>query len=211
MINTELFPALGRRLGNKPILDDITDRAMRGELDYRDSLEMRIALIHGINIKTVKQVADSLSLSEGALATVNEVKRLGGIPVIITGGFDILAERIAESLGIEYVCCNHFSVESDRIIGVKEPIVTGVGKAEKLLGLASWLGVDPKHCIAVGDGANDIQMMKAAGLSIAYNGREKVRRTATVAVNGGDLRLILPYVREFATQGARREVLVNPV
>lgn len=211
MVNAELFPALGRRLGTELLLDDITDRAMRGELDYGESLMMRLALINGMNIDTVKQVADSLSLSSGAVETVNEVKRLGGIPVIITGGFDILAERVAELLGIEYVCCNHFRVESDRITGVKEPIVTGGGKAEKLLGLASWLGVDPKHSVAVGDGANDIQMMKATGLSIAYNGREKVCKTATVVVNGGDLRLILPYIREFVSHGVRRELLVNPV
>ena len=211
LINAELFPALGRRLGTEPILDDITDRAMRGELDFRDSLEMRLKLIHGVNINTVREVADSLSLSEGALETINEVKHLGGTPVIITGGFDILAERVAGLLGIEYVCCNHFEVKEGRINGVMEPVVTGVGKAEKLLGLASWLGVDPKRCIAVGDGANDIQMMEATGLSIAYNGREKVCRTATVVVNGGDLRCILPYIREFAASGARREVLVNPI
>jgi len=211
LVNAELFPALGRRLGTELLLDDITDRAMRGELDFRDSLEMRLALIHGIEIELVKQVADSLSLSSGAVETVNEVKSLGGIPVIITGGFDILAERVAEVLGIEYVSCNHFEIEDDRITGIKEPIVTGVGKAEKLLGLASWLGVNPKNCVAVGDGANDIQMMKATGLSIAYNGREKVCKTATVSVNGEDLRLILPYIREFAHHGARRELLVNPV
>jgi len=86
--------------------------------------------------------------------------------------------------------------------------VTGEGKAEKLLGLASWLGINPLRCVAVGDGANDIQMMKAAGLSIAYNGREKVREATTVAVEGKDLRLILSYIETFTAHGRPEQELV---
>ncbi len=212
LVDAELFPALGEYAGNKPILDDITDKAMRGELDYRTSLEQRIEQIRGMNIKTVREVAESLSLSKGAEETVSTIKRISGTPIIVTGGFDVLAERVAYLLGIEYFCCNRFKTENGRITGVLEPVITGMGKAEKLLGLASWLGVNPRHCIAVGDGANDIEMMKATGLSIAYNGREKVRETATVSVNGKDLRLILPYIEEFAAKASRvSELVINQI
>lgn len=198
LVDAELFPALGECNGKKPALDDITDKAMRGELEFNTSLGMRMELVHGMSIDTVRKVAESLSLSSGARETVSEVIRLGGIPIIVTGGFDVLANRVARLLGIEFVCCNRFVVQNSRITGITEPVVTAKGKAEKLLGLASWLGVKPDRCVAVGDGANDIHMMNAAGLSIAFNGRRKVCETASVSIRGNDLRMILPYIKEFA-------------
>ena len=212
LVDAELFPALGEQAGDKPALDDITDRAMRGELDFRESLDMRLQLINGMSYETVRKVAESLSLSSGAEETVSRIKRMGGVPIIVTGGFDVLAKRVAYVLGIEYVCCNRFKTINGCITGVMEPVVTGEGKAEKLLGLASWLGINPLHCVAVGDGANDIQMMKVTGLSIAYNGREKVRETATVSVKGKDLRLILPYIEAFAAQSRpEQELVINQI
>lgn len=210
LVDAELFPALGECTGRKPELDDITDRAMRGELDFRASLDMRIRLIRDMSIETARMVAESLPLSHGAEETVSRIKQLGGTPIIITGGFDILADRVAYLLGVEYVCSNRFKVKDSCITGVIDPVVTAKGKAEKLLGLAGWLGINPSRCVAVGDGANDIQMMRAAGLSIAYNGREKVRHAAKVSVKGDDLRLILPYIEEFAVK-AEHELLVSQI
>jgi len=210
LVDAELFPALGECTGKKTSLDDITDRAMRGELDFRASLDMRIRLIRDISIETVRMVAESLPLSHGAEETISRVKRLGATPIIITGGFDILADRVAYLLGVEYVCSNRFKVENGCITGVIEPVVTARGKAEKLLGLASWLGINPSRCVVVGDGANDIQMMKASGLSIAFNGREKVRQAANVSVTGKDLRRVLPYIEEFV-ENTQRELLVSQI
>lgn len=211
LIDAELFPALGEKLGNKAMLDDITDRAMRGELDFASSLQQRVGLISGMSLKTAEAVAIGLSLSPGAEETVSKVKRMGGVPIIVTGGFDILAHRAAYLLGIEYVCCNRFKIEDGYITGVEAPIITGRGKAEKLLGLASWLGINPHRCVSVGDGANDIDMMRATGMSIAYNGREKVREAAKVSVEGGDLRRILPVIEEFITESPEKGLLVNPI
>ena len=208
LVDGELFPALGEHAGNRAVLDDITDRAMRGELDYLTSLEQRVNVIRGIPIETVREVAESLSISKGARETVSRVKRMGGTPIMETGGFDVLAERVAPHLGIEYVCCNRFKTQNGRVAGVREPVITGEGKAEKLLALANWLNVNPRNCVAVGDGANDILMMKAAGLSIAYNGREKVRETANVSVEGKDLRLVLPYIDDFINHVSQESELV---
>jgi len=211
LIDAELFPVLGERLGNKAQLDDITNRAMNGEIDFTSSLHQRVGLIKGLSISEAQRIAGSLSLSRGAEETVSGVKRLGGIPIIITGGFDILAKRAAYLLGIEYVCCNKFNIEEGIITGIDQPIITGKGKAEKLLGLASWLGISPEHCVSVGDGANDIEMMRATGLSIAYNGRPRVREIAKVSVEGGDLRRILPIIEEFASTRLERGYLVNQI
>ena len=213
LVDAELFPALGECNRRRPLLDDITDKAMRGELDFSTSLGMRMELVHGMSIDTVRLVAESLSLSNGAMETVSEIRRLGGIPIIVTGGFDVLANRVASLLGIEFVCCNRFVVENGCITGITEPVVTAKGKAEKLLGLASWLGVKPDRCVAVGDGANDIHMMTVAGLSIAFNGRRKVCEVASVSIRENDLRMILPYIKEFADLESPmdREILVNQI
>ena len=211
LIDAELFPALGEKLGNKAQLDDITNRAMNGEIDFTSSLQQRVGLIKGLSISEAQQIAGSLSLSRGAEETVSGVKRLGGIPIIVTGGFDILAHRAAYLLGIEYVCCNGFKLQDGYITGIQNPIITGKSKAEKLLGLARWLGVNPDQCVSVGDGANDIEMMKATGLSIAYNGRQKVKETAKKSVEAGDLRRILPIIEEFASTISEQGYLVNQI
>jgi len=211
LIDAELFPALGEKLGNKAQLDDITNRAMNGEIDFASSLQQRVGLIKGLSISEAQQIAGSLSLSRGAEETVSGVKRLGGIPIIVTGGFDILANRAAYLLGIEYVCCNGFKLQDGYITGIQNPIITGKSKAEKLLGLARWLGVNPNQCVSVGDGANDIEMMKATGLSIAYNGRQKVKETAKKSVEAGDLRRILPIIEEFASTISEQGYLVNQI
>lgn len=211
LIDAELFPALGDKLGNRAQLDDITNRAMNGEIDFTSSLQQRVGLIKGLSISEAQRIAGSLSLSRGAEETVSGVKRLGGVPIIVTGGFDILAHRAAYLLGIEYVCCNKFMIEDGCITGITPPIITGTSKAEKLLGLASWLGVNPDQCVSVGDGANDIEMMKATGLSIAYNGRLKVRKTAKKSVEGGDLRRILPIIEEFISTTPEQGILVNQI
>lgn len=211
LIDAELFPALGEKLGNKAQLDDITNRAMNGEIDFTSSLQQRVGLIKGLSISEAQQIAGSLSLSRGAEETVSGVKRLGGIPIIVTGGFDILAHRAAYLLGIEYVCCNGFKLQDGYITGIQNPIITGKSKAEKLLGLARWLGVNPNQCVSVGDGANDIEMMKATGLSIAYNGRQKVKETAKKSVEAGDLRRILPIIEEFASTISEQGYLVNQI
>ena len=211
LIDAELFPALGEKLGNKAQLDDITNRAMNGEIDFTSSLQQRVGLIKGLSISEAQQIGGCLSLSRGAEETVSGVKRLGGIPIIVTGGFDILAHRAAYLLGIEYVCCNGFKLQDGYITGIQNPIITGKSKAEKLLGLARWLGVNPDQCVSVGDGANDIEMMKATGLSIAYNGRQKVKETAKKSVEAGDLRRILPIIEEFASTISEQGYLVNQI
>lgn len=197
LVDAELFPALGELTGNHAALMDATEKAMSGEMDFMDSLEARLRLIKGSSIDSVSSVADRLPLQRGARATVKTLKRLGCVPAIITGGFDVLAYRAAHELGITYVACNRFRVENGCVTGMMEPVVTAEAKSMRLKALAGWLGEDPARCVTVGDGANDVDMMDAAGLSIAFNGRPIVKAHADVSVESKDLRDVLPHITRY--------------
>jgi phosphoserine phosphatase len=119
---------------------------------------------------------------------------MGYTPAILTGGFDLLALRAAHELGVKHVLCNHFMTQRGKIEGVVPPIVTAQAKADHMIKLCDALGTPPVRCVAVGDGANDIPMLKAAGFGIAFNASERVRDVARISVEGGDLRDILPYI-----------------
>jgi phosphoserine phosphatase len=114
----------------------------------------------------------------------------------MTSGFDILVNQVARQLRIEYIYANSFDIVDGRVAGVRRPIVTAETKAVHLTALADRLGVSLDGCVAVGDGANDLPMIYAAGLDIAFNAKPIVRRAADVSVEG-DLRLILPHVIKF--------------
>jgi len=197
LVDAELFPALGELTGNRAALMDATEKAMSGEMDFRDSLEARLELIKGSSIDSVSSVARHLPLQRGTRATVKRLKRLGCVPAIIIGGFDVLAYRAAHELGITYVTCNRFRVENGCVTGVMEPVVTAEAKSMRLKALANWLGTDPSQCVTVGDSANDIMMMDAAGLSIVFNGRPIVKPHADVSIDSTDLRDALPHVIEY--------------
>jgi phosphoserine phosphatase len=205
LVDAELFPALGELTGNQAALMDATEKAMSGEMDFRDSLEARLRLIEGSSIDSVYSVADRLPLQRGARATVETLKRHGCVPAIITGGFDVLACRAAHELGITYVTCNRFRVEDGRVTGVMEPVVTAEEKSLRLKALAGWLGEDPSRCVTVGDGANDIEMMEAAGFSIAFNGRPTVKACADVSIDSADLRDVLPHVMAYIKEDSHGE------
>lgn len=154
-------------------------------------------MIRGESIQRIREVADSLPLVPGATETLQTLKRMSLTPIILTGGFDLLALRVAAQLGIDHVRCNRFQEKDGRVIGVGRPIVTPQAKADHLKELAEILGTFPSHCVAVGDGANDIPMFQAAGMSIAFNASPKVKEAARVSVEGLDLTAILPYITRY--------------
>lgn len=194
LIDGEMFPELGKWFGNAILLNRITSQAMNGELVYEEALLRRLKIIQGLSIEKVRRVCLQLPLFKGAKETVKTLNELHCIPAIITGGFEIHANRVAGQLGIEYVYANKFIVKHGRVVSLRRPIVTPRFKANQLLKLARDLGIKRDNCVAVGDGANDIPMMERAGISIAFNAKECVREIADVVIKGDDLREILPYI-----------------
>jgi len=197
LIRGELLPEIGRRIG-KPELADITSMGMSGAMSYGESLRRRIAVIAGTGIGVASEASQSLPPINGATEAFREFRRKGWKTAIITGGFDVSAEPFAKAHRVDYVYSNRFKVEGGRIAGVEEPLVTPERKLEVFIGLARGLGLGPEECVAVGDGANDIPMIGAAGLGIALNAKPIVRKTAELSIDTNDLRTILPHLERFA-------------
>ncbi len=194
LVDGELLPCIGNDVGVRQRLEALTSQAMDGEVGFASSLSQRVELIRGTSIYRVIQLSMDLPLQRGALEAVDQVKLLGAHPVIITGGFSILAGQIARRLGIKYVACNRFKVFNGRIEGVQTPIVDEEQKRLKLRALASWLGVPVERCVAIGDGANDVPMLMEAGLGIGFGERTCVRKADEV-ITTGDLRDIIPMIK----------------
>lgn len=196
LLDGELFPEIGRVL-NIEALSEITLRGMEGELSFEDSLSKRISIIKGVPIEDVQEICRKIPLNIGAKETIKELKDLDYIPIIITGGFDILAERVARELDISIVFSNRFLLNKGKITSVKKPIITPELKAKYLTHLSKILGFSLDMCVAVGDGANDIPMMGIAGLSIAFHAKDCVKAKAKVVIDDYDLREIIPYIKQF--------------
>ena len=195
LVNGELFPEVGRRLGNGDLLAKITSLAMNGSLEFEEAFFRRLKLIQGAPIDLVKEICLQLPLFSGAQETVKDLKDLNCQLAISTGSFDLLAKRVAAKLGIKHVLSNKFITERGTIVSVKNPVVTPEAKATYLMKLAKRYGTKLERCGAVGDGANDIPMMKAAGLSVGFNPKKAVEKIADVIVRGDDLRGIVPYIK----------------
>ena len=194
LLDGELFPEVGERLGLGGELEAVTRDAMNGDLPFEEALRRRTEIIRGVSMGSVRSVASSLPLNPGAEETVQTLRRMGVTPAIITGGFDLLAKPIAERLQVDYVYANHFTEEKGLVTGLDNPVVTPRAKAEHLKCLAAELGIPLNRSIAVGDGANDIPMLCAAGFGIAFDAPPRVREAARASVDGGDIRGILPIV-----------------
>jgi phosphoserine phosphatase len=194
LVDGELFPAIGEELGIGRQLEALTAQAMDGRIDYASSVIRRVEFITGTGINRIMEISRGLPIQRGAYITVDAVKSLGAQPVIVTGGFSQLADRVAYRLGIEHVACNNLIVENGLVTGVHTPILTGEGKRERLTALSRWLGVPLSRCAAIGDGSNDVPMLKAAGLSIGFGDRECVQGSDYV-VRTGNLADAIPFLR----------------
>jgi phosphoserine phosphatase len=194
LLDGEFFPEVGRRLDLGDELDAITRDAMNGDLPFEEAIHRRVELIRGVSMSSIKSVADSIPFTDGAEETVAALRHIGFTPAIMTGGFDFLAARAAEKLNIDHVFANRLIEECGRVAGLAEPILTPLAKAEHLERLADELNTPLRRCVAVGDGANDISMLRAAGLGIAFDAPHRVREAADAVAEGKDLRAILPIV-----------------
>ena len=184
LIQEEVIDLLAARAGCADEVAKITESAMRGELDFAASLRERAALLAGLDASVLDAVRASLRLTPGARTLIRTLKRLGYKCGIVSGGFTAVIEPLAASLGIDYVAANTLEVADGKLTGrVLEPVIDREGKTEALRRFARAAGVPLSQTVAVGDGANDLGMIAAAGLGVAFNAKPMVRDAADTALS----------------------------
>jgi phosphoserine phosphatase len=175
---------LARHAGVEEEVARVTGQAMRGEVDFAESLRQRVALLAGLDATALDQVYDELVLAPGARTTVRVLKRLGYRFAIVSGGFSQLVDRLAADLDIDYSRANELEIVDGRLTGrVLGEIVDRAGKAACLRDFAARSGLPLSATIAIGDGANDLDMLNEAGLGIAFNAKQVVQDAVSTAVN----------------------------
>jgi phosphoserine phosphatase len=184
LIQDEVIDLLAARAGCAPEVAKVTESAMRGELDFAASLRERVALLAGLDASVVDAVRASLRLTPGARTLIRTLQRLGYKCGIVSGGFTSVIEPLAAELRIDYVAANTLEVANGKLTGkVLDPVIDRDGKTEALRRFAHAAGVPLSQTVAVGDGANDLGMIAAAGLGVAFNAKPMVRDAADTALN----------------------------
>ena len=184
LIQGEVIEMLAARAGCEAEVARVTEQAMRGEVDFAESLRARVALLEGLDAAALDHVYDDLVLAPGARTTVRTLKRLGYRFAIVSGGFSQITDRLAQELGIDFAAANELEIVDGRLTGrVVGEIVDRAGKAAALRRFAQQCGLPLGATIAIGDGANDLDMLNAAGLGIAFNAKPVVQEAAHAAVN----------------------------
>ena len=184
LIQAEVIDELAKAAGVGERVSEITERAMRGEIDFRASFKERMALLQGLDVSVLDQIGASLRLTEGAEALFAGLNRLGYKTAILSGGFTYFAKQVQAKLGIDYVFANELQVVDGKCTGVAvEPIVDAQRKADLLRELAQQHGLELEQTIAVGDGANDLPMLAIAGLGVAFRAKPLVKQSAQHAIS----------------------------
>lgn len=171
--------------GMKAQVSEITQRSMRGEIVFAESLKQRTALLQGLDEDALQRVYDErVRLSPGAEKMLQRMKAVGIKTMVISGGFTFFAERMKARLGLDYAAANTLEIVNGRLTGkVLGDIIGAQGKADVMTRVREELGLKPEQVIAIGDGANDLKMMAAAGVSVAYRAKPIVQQNATYAIN----------------------------
>ena len=196
LIQTECIDELAMRAGVGDKVKAITERAMRGEIDFKESFTQRVSLLKGLDVSVMKDIADHLPITEGADRLMSVLKRCGYKIAILSGGFTYFGEQLRRRYGIDYVYANELEIDENgkltgRYIG---DIVDGKRKAELLKLIAQVEQVNLAQTIAVGDGANDLPMISEAGLGIAFHAKPRVKATAQQSINNIGLDGVLYFL-----------------
>ncbi len=184
LIQAEVIDELAKEAGVGDQVAAITESAMRGELDFKQSLKKRLSLLEGLDASVLKTVADRLPLTEGAEKLISTLKNLGYTIAILSGGFTYFGNILKEKLGIDYVYANELEIENGKLTGnAIGDIVDAEKKAELLQKIADKESISLQQVIAVGDGANDLPMLNLAGLGIAFHAKPKVKKGARQSIS----------------------------
>jgi len=185
LIAIETIDEIADMQGLKPQVAAITERAMRGEIEYADSLRQRVALLEGEDESALLRVYEErVRLNPGAEVLLGELRRRGIKTMLVSGGFTFFTERLKARLGIDYAAANVLEIIDGKLTGkVLSDILDAQAKEDWLVKMRTQLGLEKEHVLAIGDGANDIKMLAAAGFGIAYHAKPIVRASSACAIN----------------------------
>ena len=184
LVQGEVIEMLAAYAGCEAEVARVTEQAMRGEIEFEQALRDRVALLEGLDASTLDKVYEEILLAPGARTMIRTLKRLGYRFAMVSGGFTQITDRIADDLGFDFAHANELEIVDGKLTGkIVGDVVDRAGKAEALRRFAAEVGVPEASVIAIGDGANDLDMLNLAGLGIAYNAKPVVQLAADTAVN----------------------------
>lgn len=199
IIDGEAIDEIGKLANVEDEIAEITEKAMQGEIDFETSIKDRVKLLEGTSIEDIQKVADELPLMNGAEEAINNLKNEDLKVAIISGSFDVVENAIKEKLDVDYIYTNSFIVEDGKLTGeVEGPLVSG-SKADVLKDLSEETGISLDEVVAVGDGANDISMIEAAGIGIGFNAKPSVKEIADIVVEEKDLNKVFDEINNQLT------------
>lgn len=192
LLRGELIDQLAARVGRADEVSAITDAAMRGELDFTASLRARVAILAGLEEAALDEIRTRLRYTDGARTTVQALRRHGFRCGAVSGGFNQIVRAVADELELDFFVANELEVQDGRLTGrLVGPCIDRPAKAAVLRNAAESYGVPISHCVAVGDGANDIDMLSLAGLGVAFNARPALREVADVVLSSPRMESLL--------------------
>jgi phosphoserine phosphatase len=192
LVQGEVIEMLAERAGCGARVRAITEAAMRGELDFTESLTQRVAALAGLPESVLDEIARDLPLTPGARTTIRTLKRLGFRCGVVSGGFTRVIQPLADDLGLDFVAANELEIVDGKLTGrVLGNVIDRPGKATALREFAAGFHIPLAQCVAVGDGANDIDMLGAAGLGVAFNAKPALREVADTALSHPYLDVVL--------------------
>ena len=194
LIQQEVIELLANRVGVMPEVKKITDLAMAGHLDFEQSLVQRVSLLRGLSTDVFTQVRQEIQFTPGAKELVAAVHSLGGKVGAVSGGFSQVLDGLAEEIGLDYWLANELEVSSGLLTGlIVGAVVDAESKSRALMNWAKDAGIAIDQTIAIGDGANDVEMLKAAGLAIGFRPKEVLREYADIVIEENSL---LPVIEK---------------
>ena len=192
LIEDEVIELLAEAAGKRAEVKAITDSAMAGELDFTQSLAARVSMLAGVPESAITETLNRVKVTKGAVELIEAIHRAGGKVAAVSGGFIQVLEPLANTLGLDFYRANTLEVIDGQLSGKTiDQVVDRAVKAGSLREWATSLGLSSKQTIAVGDGANDLEMMAAAGLGVAFNAKPLVRATADLVIAGESLESLI--------------------